>query len=216
MSASTAIRIRLPQPVTPAAGVHIPPATVAEVVDDPPMRSPAAFAAPPCPSEPDHGRELRPVDGVEEAVLGPDRHGGAPCHSAQRKRSGICACSLSFSLSPRTAAVRRPGTWQRIGARRGARDGAERRRGDWRTWRGRIEENDLRSPLNLDQSGALEPVHSWSLTHVTARPHAGGCAQAHLTNAVLGVLASFWPSSPPSGGPIQRRSDLTGCCAVVG
>ena len=46
----------------------------------PPVRSLAALATAFRPAEPDHGRELRPVDGVEEAVLGPDRHSGALCH----------------------------------------------------------------------------------------------------------------------------------------
>ena len=60
----------------------LPPATIAEVVDHPPVGPPAALAAAFRPPEPDHGRELRPVDGVEEAMLGPDRHGAALCHSA--------------------------------------------------------------------------------------------------------------------------------------
>ena len=38
------------------------------------MRTPAAFTAAPGPAEPDHGRELGPVDGVKEAVLAPDGH----------------------------------------------------------------------------------------------------------------------------------------------
>ena len=69
-------------PVAPPAGVSVPPAAVAEVVDYLPMRPPAALAAASSPAEPDQRRELRPVDGVEEAVLGPDRHRSALCHPA--------------------------------------------------------------------------------------------------------------------------------------
>ena len=68
--------------IAPSASLRVPPAPVAEVVDHPPMRSSAALAAAPSPTEPDHGRELCPVDGVEEAMLGPDRHGAALCHRA--------------------------------------------------------------------------------------------------------------------------------------
>ena len=66
--------------IPPTTSFCIPPAAIAEVVDHPPVRSPAALAAASSPPEADHGRELRPVDGVEEAVLGPDRHGAALCH----------------------------------------------------------------------------------------------------------------------------------------
>ncbi len=53
-----------------------------------PVRAPAALAAAPCPPEPDHGRELGPVDGVEEAVLAPDRHVvREPDQGAKRDRS---------------------------------------------------------------------------------------------------------------------------------
>jgi len=47
------------------------------MVDHLAMWASAALAAAFRPREPDHGRELRPVDRVEEAVLGPDRHGVA-------------------------------------------------------------------------------------------------------------------------------------------
>jgi hypothetical protein len=43
--------------------------------DDPPVRTLAGLAAPTGAPEADHGRELRPVDRIEEAVFGPDRHG---------------------------------------------------------------------------------------------------------------------------------------------
>ena len=66
--------------VTPAIGLRVPPAPVAEVVDHLPVRSSAALAAASSPAEADLRRQLCPVDGVEEAVLRPDQHGTAPCH----------------------------------------------------------------------------------------------------------------------------------------
>ena len=67
-------------PIKPEASIGVPPATISEVINHPPVRPSAALTAAPRPAGPDHGRELRPVDRVEEAVLGPDRHGGALCH----------------------------------------------------------------------------------------------------------------------------------------
>ena len=66
--------------IAPPAGLRVPPAAIAEVVDHSPVRPSAALAAASRPAEPDHGRELRPIDRIEEAVLGPDWHGGALCH----------------------------------------------------------------------------------------------------------------------------------------
>jgi hypothetical protein len=80
--------------------------------------------------------------------------------------------------------------------------------------RGRIGGSTSRSLLNLDQSEASDVVHRRSATRVTAEPQRAGCAPAHRADAALGL-------SPPGGcfrplsSPIQRRSDLTGCCAVV-
>ena len=67
---------RVPSPVTPTACRGIPPASVAQMVDRLPMRSSASLTGASCPSEADHGGELRPVDRVIEAVLTPDRHWG--------------------------------------------------------------------------------------------------------------------------------------------
>ena len=41
--------------IPPPAGVSIPPATIAEVLDHPPVRPPAALAAASCTPKPDHG-----------------------------------------------------------------------------------------------------------------------------------------------------------------
>jgi hypothetical protein len=62
--------------VTPGAFLPIPPAAVPEVEDSLPVRTGANLAPAIRALEADHGRELRPIDGVEEAVLAPDRHPG--------------------------------------------------------------------------------------------------------------------------------------------
>jgi hypothetical protein len=120
----------------------------------------------------------------------------------------------SVSRTPRTAVARPLGTRPRRGARQGARDGTGRRRGGRRAWRGLIGVGVTRSSRNLDQSGASEAVHRWSPTRVAAEPQAAGCAQAHLTKGKSGVA---FPRGcfRPLCSPIQRRSDLPGCCAVV-
>ena len=64
----------VPPSVTPTAGRGIPPASVAQMVDRLPVRPSASLTGTSCPSEADHGGELRPVDRVVEAVLTPDRH----------------------------------------------------------------------------------------------------------------------------------------------
>ena len=63
-----------PGSVTPGARLSIPPATVPEVEDPLPMRTGANLAPPLRALEADHSRELRPVDGIEEAMLTPDWH----------------------------------------------------------------------------------------------------------------------------------------------
>ncbi len=60
--------------ISPCAGVRIPPAAIAKMIDHASMRPAAALAPTLRPVEPDHGRQLRPVDGVKETVLAPDRH----------------------------------------------------------------------------------------------------------------------------------------------
>ncbi len=66
---------RLPRPTSD----H--PATIAEGVDHPrrmpPLWPPPALTAVFCPPQPAHVRELGPADGVEKAMLRPDRHSGA-------------------------------------------------------------------------------------------------------------------------------------------
>ena len=60
--------------VAPGADLIIPLATIPEMEYDPPVRALASFATTASAPKADHRRELRPVDGVEEAMLGPDRH----------------------------------------------------------------------------------------------------------------------------------------------
>jgi hypothetical protein len=64
-----------PPPIAPAAGLGVPPAAIAEVVDHLRVRSPTALAAALRPAKADRHRQLAPVDWVEESVLGPERHG---------------------------------------------------------------------------------------------------------------------------------------------
>ena len=66
----------LTRTIPPETGLSVPPAAIAEVPNGLPVRTPAAFTAALGATEADHGRQLRPVDGVEEAVLAPDGHGG--------------------------------------------------------------------------------------------------------------------------------------------
>ena len=64
-----------PASVTPRSGLRIPPAAVGEHPDAVQVRPAAILAAGTRAPEADDVRELRPVDGVEAAVLAPDRHG---------------------------------------------------------------------------------------------------------------------------------------------
>ena len=79
-------------PVTPRPGVSVPPAAIAEVVDDPSMGALAGFAAALGPAEADRDRELRPVDRIEKAMLGADRHGLTPDRHWRRYGRGESSC----------------------------------------------------------------------------------------------------------------------------
>src|SRR5215217_6227561 len=65
--------------VTPLPLLAIPPAPIAQVADRSSMRPAAPLAFALRSSEADHGRELGPVDGVEPAIAGMDRHQGLTC-----------------------------------------------------------------------------------------------------------------------------------------
>ena len=60
--------------ITPPLLVAIPPAPIAQVADHASVRAAAPFAFALRSSEADHGRKLGPVDGVEPAIAGMDRH----------------------------------------------------------------------------------------------------------------------------------------------
>lgn len=93
---------RAPRRHRPASA---PTTAIAEAVDHPLARPPATFAAVSRPPEPDHGRELRPIDGTEVAVLGPDRHGGAE----NPVRVLLCSEPPTPSCSPSATAAKRRG-----------------------------------------------------------------------------------------------------------
>ena len=61
-------------PIAPRTDTDIPPAPIAEMVDGLPMRPTTALTGTTSAAKADCRRELRPIDGVEEAVLAPDRH----------------------------------------------------------------------------------------------------------------------------------------------
>lgn len=58
----------------PTHGIGIPPATIAKMGDPTHMRPRAVLAARAGPIEPDHVRQLAPVDRVKPAVFRADRH----------------------------------------------------------------------------------------------------------------------------------------------
>lgn len=72
----------VPSPIAPGDNLRVPPATIAEMEYGLPMWAGADLTAALRPLEADHGRELRPVDGIEEAVLASVRHGYQPCRDA--------------------------------------------------------------------------------------------------------------------------------------
>jgi hypothetical protein len=63
-----------PGPIAPGAHLSIPPAPIAKMKDALSMRTGADLTTASCPLEANDGRELRPVDGIEEVVLAPDWH----------------------------------------------------------------------------------------------------------------------------------------------
>jgi hypothetical protein len=60
--------------VAPDLVLLVPPPAIAKMPNRPPVRTPAALAASLGPLKPDHGRQLRPIDRIEPAVLRTDRH----------------------------------------------------------------------------------------------------------------------------------------------
>ena len=75
--------------VAPDLGLGVVPCPRVEADDDLPVRPSAGLAAPAGPPEADRGRELRPVDRVEVALFGTDRHGPATLAWPSRERSPL-------------------------------------------------------------------------------------------------------------------------------
>ena len=72
----------------PTHGIGIPPATIAKMGDPTHMRPRAVLAARAGPIEPDHVRQLAPVDRVKPAVFRADRHLDSMSQPmAERKRN---------------------------------------------------------------------------------------------------------------------------------
>lgn len=63
--------------IAPQAVLRIVPCASIDAGDDAAVRTAARLAAARCTAEADRGRKLRPVDRVEVAVFGADRHGPA-------------------------------------------------------------------------------------------------------------------------------------------
>lgn len=62
--------------IAPGSGILAPPSAIAKTEHRPTVRAPAALALTLGPAEPDHRRQLAPVDRIEEPMLAPDRHDG--------------------------------------------------------------------------------------------------------------------------------------------
>jgi len=77
--------------VAPVQPPPIPPAAVAEVEDAFPVRAAAMLAAPAGAHEADVMGQLRPVDRVEEDMLGPDRHQRRDPGMMHRERTAVMA-----------------------------------------------------------------------------------------------------------------------------
>jgi hypothetical protein len=69
---------RPPTPIAPNPILRIPPPAVTKMADQLPVRPSAMLTAPLGTLEPDHRRQLRPVDRVKPTVLRPDRHQAVP------------------------------------------------------------------------------------------------------------------------------------------
>jgi hypothetical protein len=95
-------------PVAPGCAFLIPPAAIAEVKDHAAVGSPASFATSLGPSEPDEGRELRPVNWIEPPVLRANRHrryfldARPQCKFEQREESTLPR-AVRGHFSPRSA-----------------------------------------------------------------------------------------------------------------
>ncbi|NGM37384.1 hypothetical protein G4G93_26305 [Methylobacterium sp. DB0501] len=83
----------MPEPTTPTVAptrdLVISPASIAEMKDPLQVRACACLASSSRPAEADCVGELGPVDGVEEAVLRPDRHSCSPIYRFNKAKEPI-------------------------------------------------------------------------------------------------------------------------------
>ena len=77
-----------PTAVAPAAAPRIPPAAIAQVRDRLAMRTIAMLAAPLGAVEPNEVRQLEPVDRIESAMFGTDRHDPSILESFSARTKG--------------------------------------------------------------------------------------------------------------------------------
>jgi hypothetical protein len=91
----------------PAPGACIPPAPVAEMCDEAPMRPRAAFAARAGTTEADRVRHLRPVDRIQPAVFGADRHRDSMSHARVEEKRNLRLSLPSCSGRVRWRIVKR-------------------------------------------------------------------------------------------------------------
>lgn len=76
-------------PIAPVPAIGIPPSTVTEMDNVPAMRTLAMFAAPLGTAEPDQPRQLGPVDRVEPAMFGHDRHDDSMSQPSRERKQKI-------------------------------------------------------------------------------------------------------------------------------
>ncbi len=88
----------------PTHGIGIPPATIAKMCDPTHMRPRAVLAARAGPIEPDHVRQLAPVDRVKPAVFRADRHLDSMSQPmAERKQNLLGLFMVCYVTVPRGA-----------------------------------------------------------------------------------------------------------------
>jgi len=77
---------------SPARRIGVPPASIAEMCDPPKVRPTALLAAPAGTLEPDRARQLLPVDRVEPAIFGADRHRISMSHATGLGKQYFTVC----------------------------------------------------------------------------------------------------------------------------
>ena len=75
--------------VTPMPAIGIPPSAVTQMEYASPMRTPTMLAAPLGAAEPDQPRQLGPVDGVQPAMFGHDRHDESMSQQSRERKQKL-------------------------------------------------------------------------------------------------------------------------------